>query len=47
MAAQRLDGDGRRAFRDDLIGLATRSNRATDGTLVCDWEYLVAVAVKD
>lgn len=43
-AAQRLDGDGRRALRDDLVALAARSNRATDGTLVSDWEYLTAVA---
>lgn len=45
-AAARLDEDGRRAFRDDMIGLAAASNRSTDGTLVSDWEYLVAVADK-
>ncbi|WP_436498624.1 class I SAM-dependent methyltransferase [Actinokineospora sp. HUAS TT18] len=45
-AAGRLDDDGKRAFRDDLIALATTSNRSTDGTLVSDWEYLVVVADK-
>jgi hypothetical protein len=45
-ASQRLDDDGRRAFRDDLIALGTTANRATDGTLECDWEYLIAVATK-
>lgn len=46
MAAGRLDEDGRRAFRDDMIALAASFNAAADGTLVCDWEYLVAVATK-
>ncbi len=46
MAAQQLDDDGRAAFRQDLIALATESNRASDGTVVCDWEYLTAVATK-
>jgi SAM-dependent methyltransferase len=45
-AFERLQEDGRRALRDDLIALAAESNRATDGTLVCDWEYLVTVARK-
>lgn len=45
-AAARLDEDGRRAFRDDLIALATTSDRSADGTLIHDWEYLVAVADK-
>jgi SAM-dependent methyltransferase len=45
-AAARLDEDDRRGFRADMIALATASNMATDGTLVCDWEYLVAVADK-
>lgn len=31
-AAQRLDADGERAFRDDLIALATAANTADDGT---------------
>jgi ubiquinone/menaquinone biosynthesis C-methylase UbiE len=45
-AAERLDEGGRRAFRADLIGLATTSNHATDGTLASDWEYLIAIATK-
>lgn len=45
-ASQRLSEEERRAFRDDLIGLASASNRATDGTMVSDWEYLLAVATK-
>jgi SAM-dependent methyltransferase len=45
-AAERLSADGQRALRDDLIALARESNRASDGTLVCDWEYLVTVATK-
>ncbi|GAA5126269.1 class I SAM-dependent methyltransferase [Haloechinothrix salitolerans] len=46
MAAGRLDTEGRDAFRADLIALAGESNRATDGTVVCDWEYLTAVATR-
>ena len=45
-ASQALTPEGRLAFRDDLIALATASNLATDGTLVNDWEFLVAVATK-
>ena len=45
-ASQALTPDGRVAFRDDLIALATASNLATDGTLVNDWEFLMAVATK-
>jgi len=45
-ASQALTPEGRRAFRDDLIALATASNHATDGTFACDWEYLVTVAAK-
>ena len=45
-AAQALTEEGRRAFRDDLIALATDSNGAADGTLVSDWEVLVTVATK-
>ena len=43
-AAASLDADGQAAFRADLAALGERFNRATDGTLVCDWQYLVAVA---
>lgn len=45
-AAEALPDEARRAYRDDLVALADRSNRATDGTLVHDWEYLVVVARK-
>src|SRR5215471_4213735 len=45
-ASQALTEEGRRAFRGDLIALATTSNDATDGTLVTDWEFLVTVATK-
>ncbi|MFI6674627.1 class I SAM-dependent methyltransferase [Kribbella sp. NPDC050470] len=45
-AAERVGEDGREAFRADLIELANSSNHATDGTLACDWEYLIAVATK-
>ena len=41
-AAASLDADGQQAFRADLAALGERFNRATDGTLVCDWAYLVA-----
>ncbi|WP_028850798.1 class I SAM-dependent methyltransferase [Thermocrispum municipale] len=46
MAAARLDDDGRAAFRADMIALAAESNKATDGTLVSDWEYLITIATK-
>lgn len=45
-AAERLSEEGRRAFRDDLVALAAASNRANDGTLLSDWEYLLAFARK-
>ena len=45
-ASEALTDEGRRAFRDDMIALATVSNDATDGTLVNDWEFLIAVAAK-
>ncbi|WP_129667714.1 hypothetical protein [Phytoactinopolyspora endophytica] len=45
-ASQRLDDDGRAAFRRDLGALASSANRASDGTVVCEWEYLVVVATK-
>ena len=45
-ASEALTEEGRRAFRGDLIALATAANQATDGTLVCDWEYLITVATR-
>lgn len=46
MAAQTLDAERQREFRADLAALATSYNKATDGTVVCDWEYLIAVATR-
>ena len=34
------------ALRDDMVALAAAANRATDGTFVSDWEYLVGAATK-
>jgi hypothetical protein len=45
-ASEALTPEGRRAFRDDLIALATASNHATDGTMVNDWEFLITVATR-
>ena len=44
--AEALDDGGREAFRRDLIAVGERFNRPENGCLVCDWEYLVAVATK-
>ena len=43
-AAQRLDDEGRAAFRADLVALAHDTNQATDGSFVNDWEYRVLTA---
>lgn len=43
-AAESLPDETRQVYRDDLVALAARSNRAGDGTLTSDWEYLVVVA---
>ena len=45
-AAQRLDDQGRTAFRDDLVSLAHDANRASDGTFETDWEYRVVTATR-
>ena len=45
-AAQRLPDEQRPAFRGDLVALAAATNRATDGTFLSDWEYLVITATK-
>jgi SAM-dependent methyltransferase len=45
-AAQRLDEQGRAAFRGDIVALANETNQATDGTFVADWEYRVISGVK-
>lgn len=45
-AYEAVGGDKQDTFRADLIGLAERFNRATDGTFVSDWEYVTVVATK-
>jgi ubiquinone/menaquinone biosynthesis C-methylase UbiE len=45
-ASESLDADRREAFRQDLAALGAQHNRADDGTLVCDWQYLVTTARK-
>ena len=46
-ASEALDDDAeRRALRDDLVALANRTNRADDGAVACEWDYLVSVATK-
>ena len=45
-ASEALEGEHRTAFRDDLVALAARSNRAADDTVATEWEYLVAVATR-
>lgn len=45
-AAERLSSDGRNAFRDDLVSHAREANRAVDGTVAIDCEYLTAVATR-
>lgn len=45
-AAGRLDEDGKAALRADLIELADRFDRGTDGALVCDWEYRIVLATR-
>lgn len=38
--------DKKQAFRDDLIALAERFNRAGNGSFVSDWDYVTVVATK-
>jgi SAM-dependent methyltransferase len=45
-ASESLDRVGRAALRQELMDLGEKSNRAHDETLVCDWEYQIAVCVK-
>lgn len=45
-AFESLPLQARPALRDDLVALASRHNRATDGTAICDFEYIVAVGSK-
>jgi hypothetical protein len=41
-----LGADAGEALRQDLIELARASNRALDGSLRLEWEYLIAIATK-
>jgi SAM-dependent methyltransferase len=41
-----LGADAGEALRQDLVALARDSNRALDGSLLLEWEYLVAIATK-
>jgi len=41
-----LPEEARPALRNDLIAVADRANWAQDGTALCDFEYVVAVATK-
>jgi len=41
-----LGADAGEALRRDLVELAADSNRALDGSLRLEWEYLIAIATK-
>ena len=41
-----LDADGRERFRNDIIAELARVNRADDGTLAAEAEYLEVIAIK-
>jgi hypothetical protein len=45
-AYESLGEDDRPALRSDLIELAKTKNRASDGTAVCDFDYIIAIATK-
>jgi SAM-dependent methyltransferase len=45
-AASRLTDAGRQGLRDDMVALATDTNRAQDGSFDSDWEYLVVTATR-
>jgi len=45
-AAEPLDPDSRDAFRADIVDVASRFNRATDGTAAIEAEYLIVKATK-
>lgn len=46
-AFDRLDPEGREALHTDLVAMWGAANRASDGTLVADADYLETIAVKD
>ena len=41
-----LDDSGRERFRGDIVAELERVNRADDGTLAAEAEYLEVIAVK-
>jgi hypothetical protein len=41
-----LDESGRERFRSDVLAEVERANRADDGTLVAEAEYLEVIAIK-
>ena len=45
-AANRLDENGRAAFRADLVALANAFDQNTGEGVVCDWEYRIVTATK-
>jgi len=45
-AANRLDEEGRAAFRADLVALATAFDQSTGDGVVCNWEYRIVTATK-
>ena len=45
-AANRLDEEGRAAFRADLVALAKAFDQSTGEGVVCDWEYRIVTATK-
>ncbi len=45
-AYEALPEDGRAALRNDLVEIAKQNSRASDETMVGDWDYIIAVARK-
>ncbi len=45
-AANRLDEEGRAAFRADLVALAKAFDKGTGEGVECDWEYRIVTATK-
>ena len=45
-ASEALVGERKDAFRSDLIDLAARHNRRTDGMVSLEWTYLLVIATK-
>ena len=46
MAANRLDEEGRAAFRADLVALAKAFDQSTGEGIACNWEYRIVTATK-